>query len=79
MGRMEPPSGWRVFYAGLDLTGAEPWIIVIYAVSTSAPNPLQAITVLAARPLELPVWVDSVVLRYILIVHTSNSPLSKDE
>ncbi|KIM32672.1 hypothetical protein M408DRAFT_184959 [Serendipita vermifera MAFF 305830] len=54
-------------------------VAVIYAVSTSAPNPLQAISVLAARPLELPIWVDSMILRCILIVHTSNSPLSKDE
>jgi hypothetical protein len=54
-------------------------LAVIYAVSTSAPNPLQAISVLSSRPLELPVWVETTVLRYILIVHTSNSPLNRDE
>jgi hypothetical protein len=53
--------------------------IVIFAVSTTAPNPLQAITALHARPVELPAWVDSVYLRYTLIIHPQDSPLSDEE
>jgi hypothetical protein len=52
---------------------------VILAVSTTAPNPLQAITALHSRIIELPSWVDSVFLRYTLIVHPKNSPLSDEE
>ena len=48
---------------------------VIYAVSTMAVNPLQALQNLHARPLDLPPRVDSTQLRYSLIVHPSNSPL----
>lgn len=54
--------------------------LVIYAVSTTAPNPLQAISKLYARPIELPPWVDQTILRYILIVHPERiSPLNADE
>jgi trafficking protein particle complex subunit 8 len=52
---------------------------VILAVSTTAPNPLQAITALHSRILEFPSWVDPVFLRYTLIVHPKNSPLSDEE
>ena len=52
---------------------------VILAVSTTAPNPLQAITALHSRPVELPAWVDSIYLRYTLIIHPQNSPLSDEE
>lgn len=47
--------------------------------STSAPNPLAAITALHARPNDLPQWVDPNVLRYTLIVHTPRSTLSDEE
>ncbi|TFK30788.1 hypothetical protein FA15DRAFT_662838 [Coprinopsis marcescibilis] len=52
---------------------------VILAVSTMAPNPLQAITALHSRPSRLPGWVDPNFLRYTLIVHPKNSPLSDEE
>ncbi|KAF5375128.1 hypothetical protein D9758_000414 [Tetrapyrgos nigripes] len=61
---------------------AETWnhpAAVILAVSTNTPNPLQAITNLHARPIELPSWVDPSYLRYTLIVHTKNSTLSDEE
>lgn len=54
-------------------------IAVILAVSTTAPNPLQAVTALHSRQLELPPWVDSTYLKYTLIVHPENSPLSDEE
>jgi hypothetical protein len=44
-----------------------------------APNPLQAVSTLYSRPLDLPSWVDPAILRYILIIHPSNSPLNPDE
>lgn len=53
--------------------------VVILAVSTIAPNPLQAITALHSRILEFPSWVDPFFLRYTLIVHPKNSPLSDEE
>lgn len=52
---------------------------VILAVSTTAPNPLQAITALHARAVEFPPWVDTTHLRYTLIVHPQDSPLSDEE
>ncbi|KZW02555.1 hypothetical protein EXIGLDRAFT_415091 [Exidia glandulosa HHB12029] len=52
---------------------------VVLAVSTSAPNPLAAITALHSRPSDLPQWVDPNMLRYTLIVHTPNSPLNDEE
>jgi len=52
---------------------------VILAVSTTAPNPLQAITALHSRNLEFPPWVDPTFLRYTLIIHPQNSPLSDEE
>lgn len=54
-------------------------VAVIYAVSTMAPNPLQAVSLLYSRPLDLPPWVESSILRYILIIHPKNSPLNNDE
>ncbi|TFK77235.1 hypothetical protein BDN72DRAFT_755266 [Pluteus cervinus] len=54
-------------------------VAIILAVSTNAPNPLQAITALHARPIELPAWVDPTTLRYTLIVHPENSALSDEE
>ncbi|KAF4623241.1 hypothetical protein D9613_002112 [Agrocybe pediades] len=54
-------------------------VALILAVSTTAPNPLQAITALHSRNNHLPPWVDTNVLRYTLIVHPSNSPLTNEE
>lgn len=51
-------------------------LTVIYAVSTLAANPLQALQDMQSRPLDFPPWVDRTYLRYFLIVHPSNSPLS---
>ena len=53
--------------------------LVILAVSTTAPNPLQAINALHSRALQFPPWVDTTFLRYTLIVHPKNSPLSDEE
>ncbi|KAF8445809.1 ER-golgi trafficking TRAPP I complex 85 kDa subunit-domain-containing protein [Boletus edulis BED1] len=52
---------------------------IILAVSTTAPNPLQAITALHSRVLEFPSWVDSTYFLYTLIVHPRESPLSDEE
>ncbi|EEB98386.1 hypothetical protein MPER_02114 [Moniliophthora perniciosa FA553] len=52
---------------------------VILAVSTSSPNPLQAITALHSRSIELPSWVDPLHLRFTLIIHSKNSSLSDEE
>ncbi|EIN14080.1 hypothetical protein PUNSTDRAFT_59603 [Punctularia strigosozonata HHB-11173 SS5] len=54
-------------------------VAVILAASTTAPNPLQAITTLHSRSVDLPTWVDPAQLRYTLIVHPQNSPLSDEE
>ncbi|KAJ6574977.1 ER-golgi trafficking TRAPP I complex 85 kDa subunit-domain-containing protein [Mycena capillaripes] len=54
-------------------------VALILAVSTTAPNPLQAITALHSRAIELPSWVDPTFLRYTLIVHPQNSPFSDEE
>ncbi|CAK5264890.1 unnamed protein product [Mycena citricolor] len=54
-------------------------VAIILAVSTTAPNPLQAITALHARAIELPAWVDPIYIRYTLIVHPENSPFSEEE
>ncbi|KAI0068320.1 hypothetical protein BV25DRAFT_1793504 [Artomyces pyxidatus] len=54
-------------------------VAVILAVSTMAPNPLQALAQLHARPPEFPSWVDGTQLRYSLIIHPKNSPLSDEE
>ncbi|PSS37571.1 hypothetical protein PHLCEN_2v587 [Hermanssonia centrifuga] len=52
-------------------------VAIVYAVSTLAVNPLQALQALHARTVDFPPWVDSTCLRYSLVVHPSNSPLSK--
>lgn len=54
-------------------------LIVILAVSTKAPNPLQAITALHSRAIDLPSWIDPAYLRYTLIIHPQDSPLSEEE
>ncbi|KAJ7275176.1 ER-golgi trafficking TRAPP I complex 85 kDa subunit-domain-containing protein [Mycena haematopus] len=54
-------------------------VALILAVSTTAPNPLQAITALHSRAVELPSWVDPSFLRYTLIIHPQNSPFSDEE
>ncbi|KAF9015517.1 ER-golgi trafficking TRAPP I complex 85 kDa subunit-domain-containing protein [Cyathus striatus] len=54
-------------------------VAVIFAVSTTAPNPLQAITALHARTIHFPSWVDSNFIRCTLIIHPKNSPLSDEE
>ncbi|KAI0932025.1 hypothetical protein AcV5_004630 [Taiwanofungus camphoratus] len=51
-------------------------VSIILAVSTTAVNPLQALQDLNVRPIGLPTWVDITHLRYYLIIHPSNSPLS---
>ena len=52
---------------------------VVFAVSTMLPNPLQTLAQLHARPLQLPSWVDTTHLRYSLIIHPENSPLTNEE
>ena len=52
---------------------------VILAVSTMTVNPLQALTTLHARALDLPSWVDPAILKYTLIVHPRQSSLSDEE
>ena len=52
---------------------------VIFAVSTMLPNPLQTLAQLHARLLQLPSWVDTTHLRYSLIIHPENSPLTNEE
>jgi hypothetical protein len=59
--------------------GLKPVDSAILAVSTAAPNPLQAIMALYNRSLQFPPWVDSNVLRYILIVHPQNTHFSDEE
>lgn len=54
-------------------------VAVILAVSTASPNPLQVITELHSRPIHLPAWVDQTYLKYTLIIHPNNSPLSDEE
>ncbi|KAL4070824.1 ER-golgi trafficking TRAPP I complex 85 kDa subunit-domain-containing protein [Scleroderma citrinum] len=54
-------------------------VSIILAVSTMAPNPLQAITTLHSRTLEFPSWVDTTHLVYTLIVHSQDSSLSDEE
>ncbi|KAF9475629.1 hypothetical protein BDN70DRAFT_883515 [Pholiota conissans] len=61
---------------------AESWnhpVALILAVSTTSPNPLQAITALHARNVQFPAWVDTNFLRYTLIIHPQNSNLSDEE
>jgi hypothetical protein len=43
------------------------------------PNPLQTLAQLHARPLQFPSWVDTTHLRYSLIIHPENSPLTNEE
>ena len=52
---------------------------VILAVSTSTPNPLQAIDALHSRNIQLPQWVDTNFLRFNLIIHPQGSSLSDEE
>jgi len=54
-------------------------VSIILATSTTAPNPLQAITALHSRILEFPSWVDATHLLFTVIVHPKNSPLSDEE
>ena len=54
-------------------------LLVILAVSTRTPNPLQAITALHSRVLQFPSWVDTNFLRYTLIIHPQDSVLSDEE
>ena len=49
---------------------------VILTVTTTAVNPLQALQDLTSRAFDFPPWVDITSLRYFLIIHPSNSPLS---
>ena len=78
-------EGWNHPVAGMfsgiysSLNATKSLHVVILAVSTTAPNPLQAITALHSRNFEFPSWVDPVFLRYTLIVHPENSPLSDEE
>ncbi|KDR85341.1 hypothetical protein GALMADRAFT_234163 [Galerina marginata CBS 339.88] len=54
-------------------------VALILAVSTTTPNPLQAITALHSRNNQFPPWVDTNILRYTLIIHPKNSALSDEE
>ncbi|KIO08413.1 hypothetical protein M404DRAFT_134508 [Pisolithus tinctorius Marx 270] len=54
-------------------------VSIILAVSTTAPNPLQAVTTLHSRTLEFPSWVDTTHLVCTLIIHPSTSTLSDEE
>lgn len=56
-------------------------VAVILAVSTLAPNPLQAVTELHSRynDVRLPPWVDPVRLCHTVIIHSTTSPLNSDE
>ncbi|PPQ62964.1 hypothetical protein CVT24_006070 [Panaeolus cyanescens] len=67
-----------------DLTPSkyEGWnhpVALILAVSTTTPNPLQAITALHSRTLQLPAWVDNNLIKYTLIIHPERSSLSDEE
>ncbi|PCH33758.1 hypothetical protein WOLCODRAFT_60797 [Wolfiporia cocos MD-104 SS10] len=52
-------------------------VSIIMTVSTRAVNPLQALQDLNARPLDLPPWVEPTHLRYYLIIHPADSPLTE--
>jgi hypothetical protein len=55
-------------------------VSVIFAVSTTVPNPLQAITALHGRPFNFPPWVDvTSTMRYTLIIHPNDSSLTDEE
>ena len=43
------------------------------------PNPLQTLAQLHARLPQFPSWVDTTHLRYSLIIHPENSPLTNEE
>ena len=77
---MEPPSCQCVLPMHVLIIS---WVLiahtVVLAVSTMLPNPLHTLAQLHARSVELPSWVDSTHLRYSLIVHPENSPLSDEE
>ncbi|KXN83896.1 hypothetical protein AN958_00976 [Leucoagaricus sp. SymC.cos] len=90
-GKEKERDGWRTPWwdevrrcAEGDLVPSkhEGWnhpVAIVLAASTTAPNPLQAITTLHARALQLPPWVDPNYLKYTLIVHPQNSSLSNEE
>ncbi|KAK1228620.1 hypothetical protein PQX77_008273 [Marasmius sp. AFHP31] len=52
---------------------------IILAVSTNTPNPLQVITNLHSRAVDLPSWVDLTYLKFTLIIHPKDSTLSDEE
>lgn len=54
-------------------------VSIILAVSTTAANPLHAVTTLHSRTLEFPSWVDTTHLVCTLIIHPSTSALSDEE
>ncbi|KAJ7596891.1 ER-golgi trafficking TRAPP I complex 85 kDa subunit-domain-containing protein [Mycena floridula] len=54
-------------------------VAIILAVSTNAPNPLQAITALHSRAIQFPAWVDTTFIRYTVIIHPQDSALSDEE
>ncbi|KAH7345279.1 ER-golgi trafficking TRAPP I complex 85 kDa subunit-domain-containing protein [Rhizoctonia solani] len=55
-------------------------VALIFAASTMASNPLQSISNLHSRTIELPPWVDPTFLKFTLIIHpTGSSPLNMDE
>lgn len=73
------PTAGEYFTRHVNVDCADGYRLVILAVSTTAPNPLQSITALHARAINLPAWVDPAFLRYTLIIHPQNSPLSDEE
>lgn len=64
-----PVAGVFFFFENQHCELGDQLISVILAVSTTAPNPLQAITALHTRGTEFPSWVEPNFLRYTLIIH----------
>ncbi|KAH9039946.1 hypothetical protein EDB84DRAFT_1267709, partial [Lactarius hengduanensis] len=54
-------------------------VAIVYAVSTMLSKPLQTLAQLRTRPLQFRSWVDTTHLRYSLIIHPENSPLTNKE
>jgi hypothetical protein len=76
---MEPPSRGCVHPPLQNLDRDFNLVIVVFAVSTMLPNPLQTLAQLHARPLQFPSWVDTTHLKYSLVIHPENSPLTNEE
>lgn len=77
-----PHEGWNhpvagtLFRSNFTIIVLIRLLSVVFAVSTTAANPLQALEELHSRRNELPSWVDSTHLRCSLIIHPQNSSMS---